>query len=97
MNSLGPLDPNRAACETRIMVPGWRRSLAAAGIAIAMLVFAAQPSAAPSGVAPNGVMYSTASNYVIQPSERLAIVTREVTVCTRSRIRDVLPAHSTPM
>jgi hypothetical protein len=32
-----------------------------------MLAFVAQSSAAPSGVAPNGLVYSTASNHVIQP------------------------------
>jgi hypothetical protein len=43
------------------------RSLAAAGTAVAMFAFVAQSSAAPSGVAPNGLAYSTASNHVIQP------------------------------
>ena len=49
------------------MVVGWLRLLAGAGIAGGVLAFVAQPSAAPSHVAPNGLVYSTASNDVIQP------------------------------
>ena len=62
--------PRRELCGHErlwLVVPGSLRSLAAAGIAVAMLALVAHSSAAPSGVAPNGLVYSTASNYVIQP------------------------------
>jgi hypothetical protein len=49
------------------VVLGFLRWLAAAGFGVVMLALVAQSSAAPSGVAPNGLVYSTASNHVIQP------------------------------